>query len=254
MLVLAELRAIMADKPFDKFMDEFGRAHAGRSVSSAAFFDAAEKAHGKPLGELKAAWMNGDALSKLSADARNRKASGRFWSVDSFERQLDKTVIVYGTIAEADSQREAAEALQRKLASRFANRTLPIKTDNDVTDSMIKDSHILLVGRPATNRVSARLARALPVSFGAASFTLAGEIFAHPLTAIVAAGPNPLAADRSVVIFAGLSAEGTWSCPRHFPDHGGTSAEVLLMENGGSIRQLAVPVSGGVPGMAAAAP
>ena len=29
-LVLAELRAIMGDKPFDKFMDEFGRAHAGR--------------------------------------------------------------------------------------------------------------------------------------------------------------------------------------------------------------------------------
>ncbi len=124
-LVLAELRAIMGDKPFDKFMDEFGRAHAGGTVSSARFFEAAEKAHGKPLGELKAAWLNGDALSKLSADARARKASGRFWSVDSFERQLDKTLIVYGTIAEADSQREAAATLQRKLAGRWANITLP---------------------------------------------------------------------------------------------------------------------------------
>ena len=33
------------------------------------FSMAAEKAHGKPLGDLKAAWLNGDALSKLSADA-----------------------------------------------------------------------------------------------------------------------------------------------------------------------------------------
>jgi hypothetical protein len=253
-LILAELRAIMGDKPFDKFADEFGRAHAGRSVSSAAFFDAAEKAHGKPLGELKAAWMNGEALSKLSADARNRKASGRFWSVDSFERQLDKTLIVYGTLAEPDSQREAAETLQRKLASRWANIALSIKADRDVTESMIKDSHILLVGRPATNRLSARLAKALPVVFGTTSFTLAGETYAHPLTALVAAGPNPLAADRSVVIFAGLSAEATWFCPRHFPDHGGTGAEVLLMENGGSIRALAVPVSGNAPGIAASAP
>ena len=217
MLVLAELRAIMGDKPFDTFMDEFGRAHAGRAVSSAAFFEAAEKAHGKPLGDLKAAWLNGDALSKLSADARARKASGRFWSVDSFERQLDKTLIVYGTIAEADSQREAAQALQRKLAGRWANITLPIKADTDVTDSMIKDSHILLVGRPATNRLTARLAKALPVGFGTASFTLAGETYAHPQTAIVAAGPSPLAADRSVVIFAGLSAEATWMCPGGFP-------------------------------------
>ena len=43
-LVLAELRAIMGDNPFDKFMDAFGRAHAGRRVSSASFFDEAEKA------------------------------------------------------------------------------------------------------------------------------------------------------------------------------------------------------------------
>ncbi len=251
-LVLAELRAIMGDKPFDRFMDGFGRAHAGRAVTSAAFFSAAEKAHDNPLGDLKAAWLNGEALTKLSADVRARKASGRFWSVDSFERQLDKAVIVYGTLSEADSQREAAQTLQTKLASRWANFALPILADKDVTDTAIKDCHVVLVGRPATNSLSARLAKALPVAFGAASFTLAGETYAHPLTSIVAAGPSPLAADRSVVIFAGLSAEATWMCPRRFPDRGGAGAEVLLMENGGSVRLLAVPTSGNAPGIAAA--
>jgi hypothetical protein len=249
-LVLAELRAIMGDKPFDKFMDEFGRKYAGRSVSSAAFFVEAEKTHGKPLGDLKAAWLNGEALSKLSADARARQAAGRYWAVDSFERELDKTLIVYGTIAEVDSQREAAETLVRKLAARWANIIVPIKADKDVTDEMIKDCHVLLLGRPAVNRLSARFAKALPIDFGAVSFTLVGETYAHPLTAIVAAGPSPLAANRSVVIFAGLSAEATWMCAKRFPDHGGASAEVLLMENGESVRQLAVPVSGGVPGIA----
>jgi hypothetical protein len=244
----------MGDKPFDKFMDEFGRAHAGRAVSCSAFFDRAEKAHGKPLGDLRAAWLNGDALSKLNADARARKASGRVWSVDSFERQLDKALIVYGTSAEADSQREAAQTLQRKLAGRWANIDLPIKADNEVSDSLIKDCHILLVGRPATNRLAARLAKALPVEFGTTSFTLAGETYAHPLTAVIAAGPSPLSADRSVVIFAGLSAEATWMCPRRFPDHGGAGAEVLLMENGGTIRQLAVPISGGLGKIATAVP
>ncbi len=253
-LVLAELREIMGATPFEKFMDDFGRAHAGGRVSSVLFFEAAAKAHGKPLAELKDAWLNGDALSKLSADARARKASGRIWSVDSFERQLDKTLIVYGTLAEADSQREAAGELQRKLAGRWANITVPTKADTDVTDAMIKDGHILLIGRPATNRLTARLAKALPVSFGSASFTLAGETFGHPHTAIVAAGPNPLAADRSVVVFAGLSAEGTWACPRRFPDSGGVTAEALLMEAGGSVRRLALPVSGSAAGIAAVAP
>ena len=250
-LVLAELRAIMGDKPFDTFMDEFGRAHAGRPVSSAAFFEAAEKAHGKPLGDLKDAWLNGDALAKLSADARARKASGRFWSVDSFERQLDKALIVYGTHRRGRFQREAARRLQRKLAGRWANIAVPIKADTDVTDGMIKDAHILLVGRPATNRLSARLAKALPVSFGAASFTLAGETYAHPLTAIVAAGPSPWPP-------AARSSSSPASVPRPpGPAPAGSStaaaraAEIAVMADGTPVRRLAVPASKDAPGVAA---
>ena len=44
-----------------------------------------------------------------------------------------------------------------------------------MTDSQIKDCHILLVGRPATNRLAARLAKALPVEFGTASFIAGGR-------------------------------------------------------------------------------
>ena len=241
MLVLAELRAAMGDGPFESFMDEFGRAHAGRAVETAAFFRAAEKAHGKPLASLAQAWLGGDALAKLGAEVRARQATGRFWSVDSFERQLDKALIVYGTLAESDVQREAALTLQRKLASRWANITIPVKADADVTDSLLRDAHILLVGRPSTNRLTARLAPALPVHFGPASVGVAGQTFAHPHSAIVAAGPSPMAPDRSVVAFAGLSAEGTWECARRFPDHGGATAEVLLLEAGAPLRRLAVP-------------
>jgi len=250
-LILAELRSQFGAEPFDKFMDDFGRKHAGRPVSSSAFFDAAQKSLSKPLGELKAAWLNGDALSKLGPEVRARKSSGRFWSVDSFERQLDKTLIIYGTLAEADAQREAAQSLQRKLASRWANMTVPIVADKDADDNMLKEHHLLLVGRPATNRLTDRMAKALPVRFGAASCTIADETYAHPHTAIVAAGPNPLAPDRSVVVFAGLSAEGTWVCPRQFPDRESATAEVMIFEEGCAIRRLAVPSSGDAPRIAA---
>src|SRR5947209_10910534 len=111
----------MGDHAFLTFMDQFGRAHAGRAVTSAAFLAAAEKAHGKTLEPMKEAWLNGNALAKLGTDVQARKASGRFWSVDAFERQLDSTLIIYGTLAEADAQREAAVMLQRKLAGRWAN-------------------------------------------------------------------------------------------------------------------------------------
>jgi Phospholipase B len=251
-LILAELRGVLGESRFTTFMDEFGRAHAGRAVSTASFFAAAEKAHGKPLGDLNEGWSNGDAPAKLSADVRARRTSGRYWSIDSFERQLDKALIVYGTVAETEAQREAALLLQRKLAARFANFMVPIKSDTEIIDEMLKDAHVLLVGRPATNRLTARLAKSLPLGFGTASFTMGGETFAHPHTAVVAAGPSPLAADRSVVVFAGLSAEGTWTCPRRFPDRGGANAEVLLMEVGESVHRLAVPASADSPGIAAA--
>ncbi len=219
-LILAELRRSMGDQTFLAFMDQFGRAHAGRAATSAAFLAAAEKAHGKTLEPMKEAWLNGNALAKLGTDVQARKASGRFWSVDAFERQLDSTLIIYGTLAEADAQREAAVMLQRKLAGRWANITVPIKADKDVTDNDILRNHILLIGRPATNRITARFADALPLHFGPASFKLRDQAYAHPHTAIVAAGPNPLASakDRSVVVFAGLSAEGTWQGIRRFPE------------------------------------
>jgi hypothetical protein len=232
----------MGDQAFLTFMDQFGRAHAGRAATTAGFLAAAEKAHGKTLEPMKEAWLNGNALVKLGADVQARKASGRFWSVDAFERQLDSTLIIHGTLAEADAQREAAFMLQRKLAGRWANITVPIKADRDVTDNDLRINHILLIGRPATNRITARLVEALPVHFGPASFKFRDQVYAHPHTAIVAAGPNPLASakDRSAVVFAGLSAEGTWQGIRRFPDSGRVACEVLLMETGAPIRRLTI--------------
>lgn len=89
----------------------------------------------------------------------------------------------------------------------------------------------------------------MPVSFGSASVKVGGETFAHPQTAIVAAGPSPMAEDRSVVVFAGLGTEGLWECVGRFPDRGGATAEVLLFEAGGPTRRLAIasPTTGDAP-------
>jgi hypothetical protein len=249
-LVLAQLRSVMGESAFESFLDDFGRAHAGRAVDTAAFFQAAEKAHGQTLSSLAKAWMGADALASLSAPTRDRQRTGRYWSVDSFERQLEKTWIVYGTLAEADAQRQAALVLQRKLASRWANFTVPVKADTDIGESTLKDAHIVLVGRPSTNRVAARLADALPVRFGPGSVAVGVQAYAHPLTAVVAAGASPMAPDRSVVVFAGLSAEGTWDCVRQFPEQGGVAAEVVLMAAGEPMRRLAIapPGNGGLAG------
>jgi hypothetical protein len=241
-IILAQLRKTLGDQCFIKLMDDFGRSHAGRGATTAEFFAAVQKVHGHSLDAQKDAWLGGDPISRLGEDVRARKVTGRFWSVDAFERQLDSCLIVHGTIAETDAQREAAQILQRRLASRWANFRVPIKTDREVTEAELRANHVLLIGRPATNRVTARVADAFPVKFGTSSFALKGRTYAHPHTALAVAGPNPLSPEHSLVVFAGLSAEGTWQCIRRFPESGPVAAEVLLMEANAPVRRLVVPI------------
>lgn len=251
-LVLAELRSVMGADRFARFLDEFGRTHAGRPVDSAGFFKAASKAMGKPLDELAEVWLGPDPLPRLGTDEQVRQSSGRFWSIDSFERQLENGLIVYGTLAEADVQREAAAVLQHKLAARWANHRIPVRADTDVNESTLQSAHVLLVGRPSTNRWTARLAAALPVQFGPVSVRVGEETYANPRTGIVAAGPSPLAAGRSVVVFAGLGSEGTWDVVRRFPSRGGATAEIIIFPPDAPLRRLALPASKERPGLATA--
>ncbi len=224
-LLLADLHAQMGDEKFEEMMDAFGRAHAGKEVTTEQFRKHAEKACGKPL----AALFDPFVIDKGSADA----ASPGYWSIYSFEREPEKALIVYGTLKDRSAQREAADALARKIQRRWSNVDVPIKPDTDVTDADLKRHHILVIGRPETNAVTARVAKGLPVAFGPASFVLRKDTYAHAASAVVAAGENPFNPRYSVVVYAGLGAEATWHCVQRLPDKDKAPAtEVLLMAAG----------------------
>src|SRR5262249_17067709 len=73
-LVLSELRRLMGDDDqFENMMDEFGRTHAGKKVSSAEFAAQAAKAAGRDLSGFFTYWLNSTGLPHLAID-----------SVDSF--------------------------------------------------------------------------------------------------------------------------------------------------------------------------
>ncbi|MEJ7636657.1 MAG: hypothetical protein WKF75_01400 [Singulisphaera sp.] len=131
------------------------------------------------------------------------------------------------------SQREAASILQDGIARRWGNHAVAIKADWDATDDELKSKHVLLIGRPGTNRVATRFAANLPVAFGPGSFRLGEATYAHAGGAIVAAGPNPLSPTRSsLVLFAGLGAESTRACVAKLFDRGGGPAPAVLMPEG----------------------
>jgi len=233
-LALAELRRVMGTEKFDAMMDVFGRAHAGKLASTAEFFTAAEAAHGMPLADLKATWLGTDAPTRLDTETAARWRSGRFWAVTSFEQAPDQALIIYGTLKETDAQREAAERLQQAIRRRCNNITLRIVADNAATESDRTGRHLLLIGRPDTNAVTGQLALALPVRFGTGSFTIDGKTYAHPASAVIAAGPNRKDPAHAVIVFAGLSASATWKVVESLPLS--EFAEVILVCAGGPAR------------------
>src|SRR5262249_26926850 len=239
-LLLAALRDRMGDGAFLKLMDEFGRARAGKAVAARDFEDEAVSRSEDDLKPFFREW-----LTKTGLPAGPKSG---FWSVDSFEAEPEAAVIVYGTLKESDAQREAADRLQRQIAARWSNVTVPVLSDREATPEAIKGRHVLLVGRPDTNALASKLGRALPLTFRPASFVVRGETSAPPWTAVVAAAPRRDDPRHEVVVFAGLSAEATWRCVTAAGERAGAPAEVLLLPARGKAHRLVAPKADKVAG------
>src|SRR5262249_8198190 len=123
----------------------------------------------------------------------------------------------------------------------WTNFTLPIKTDQEVTDDDLKTHHLLLIGRPDGNRIVARFREALPITFGTRSFVVRGEAYAHAGSAVIAAAENPLDRRFSLVVYAGLSAEATSHAAPMVLKRGQAAAEVLVLPHEGRPRALVIP-------------
>jgi hypothetical protein len=310
-LVLHELRRLLGDPVFEDMMDAFGRANAGKRVTTAQFQAHAERATGKPLGEFFDSWIKkpglpavrlgpvttslggksvqgeihrdvqGPTLAKVDVTVETdlgeitktievtgtrtaftvEIASGRprqiilekygnsvqertkVFSIMSFHREQENTLIIYGTGDEVPTNREAAVALQKAIRESGPNFTLGIKADRDVTEADLQTHHLLLIGRPDSNSLVERFRRDLPITFGSRSFGVRGKIYANPGSAVVAAAANPLNKCFSLVVVAGLSAESTLNAPAAFLRRGQRAAEVLVLPNSGSAQAFVLPES-----------
>jgi hypothetical protein len=233
-LLLNELRQQVGPDAFDDMMNRFGKEYAGKTVTTDMFCEFVRTASGKKLDEFFDAWLQRPGLPDA---VRNR--SGPF-AVTTFYAELEQTLIVYGTADELATNREAAEALQQAIRARHANITVPAKADRDVTADDLAKNHLLLIGRPDSNRVVERLAKALPVKFGTRSVRVRDEVYAHAGTAVVAAAANPENPRFSVVVVAGMDAYSTWRTAPQLPQM--PAAEVVVLPNGGTAKPLVLAV------------
>ena len=311
-LLLHSLRGVLGEKDFSKWMDEFGRAHAGQSVTSAQFQHFMEGATGRDLHSFFDPWLHRTSLPKLSfGSVETRKAGGKWatsisitrsagsgglgvpvtvetddtevtktirlagasatieiqtetrptqvvmdkygyagrgnggpFNIFTFESELGKCLIVYGSLDEQVANAEAAKLLQHSVRRREHNISVPIMKDTDITEDAIKSHHLLLIGRPATNAIVERFRHSLPVSFDSQSFEAGGEVYAHPESAVAMAAENPLNRRYSLVVIAGLSAAGTIGLIPQFEEEGLSYAEVVVVPNKMAPIDMTVPPKG----------
>lgn len=226
-MLLAELRKEMGSDPFKHCVDEFGQAHAGQAVSTDQFRAHVTKVAGSKAIELLDRFLTNDVQKDFQ--------SHNPWTIFSHEVEPDRVLIVYGTLRDKAAQKEAAEHLQTEIARRFANILPPVRSDETVTDEELSSHYVLLIGRPATNRITARMAeksKTFPVKFGSQSFTLDDDVYANPQTSVVVAGDNPFNPRYSAVTFAGLCAASTWHCVRDLPETTEPDPQVILHVSG----------------------
>jgi hypothetical protein len=79
------------------------------------------------------------------------------------------------------------------------------RNDSDVSDADIANSNLVLWGDPGSNRVLARIAQQLPITWTGSKLSVAGKDYPASSTVPVLIYPNPLNPKRYVVINSGTT-------------------------------------------------
>jgi Phospholipase B/S-layer like family, C-terminal region len=171
------------------------------------------------------------------------RSNGSAFTILTFDAEVEKSLIVYGTLQEAEANHEAALLLQQSVRRREHNITPAIKMDSEVTEQDLVNHHLLLIGRPDSNSLLQRFQDTLPATFGTHSFEIRGTIYAHPESAIIMATDNPLNRRYSVVTIAGLSSLSTLQVMSKFEDNSLSYAQVAILPHEQTEVDLVSPVS-----------
>ena len=207
-LVFDALRREMGDDKFYTFMSAFYADHSTQKVTGSEFISSAEKAAGKSLSEFFARWLDQTGIPGDSG--------GATYLLSSLSQRLPGTIIVYGTVAEAGTNRFAAEQLQHSWLDWYESE-IPIRKDFEVTAEELAGHNVVFIGRPETNSALADWATKLGATFDGASFTFEGKPHASEYEALAQAFEHPQDPKKMVVVLAGNSPLETVRLVRQIP-------------------------------------
>ncbi|MEO7100213.1 MAG: hypothetical protein ABI162_12690, partial [Luteolibacter sp.] len=150
----------------------------------------------------------------------------------TYDNDLENTLIIYGSLDEAEANREGAMMLQQGLCKREHGVIVPVKADTETTEDDLRNHHLVLLGHPGTNAIASRFRKNISVSFGPHSFSVRGVTYANPESTILVAAENPLNRRFLMVFYAGLGTRATIDIARKLDEENLSYAPVILLPAG----------------------
>ena len=129
----------------------------------------------------------------------------------------DPQVIVYGTEDPLQTEANRITAADMARYSPWIGAEAPVLRDVDATAEDLRGRHVVLVGNPASNRWTRKIADKLPVRFEDHALVFAGKRYEGDEVGISTAWPSPFDPDRTLVLHAGVGRAGTLSA-RYLPE------------------------------------
>ena len=194
-LLLHALRREIGDEKFAELMRSFYDAHTTRAVSTADFRAAADRAAGKPLGAFFDRWLNEPGIPGDSGGAATL--------VSDVEDRFSSLLIIYGTMADAGSNRYAAEQI---IHHDWFEHSPVIKKDFELTAEDLRDHDVVFIGRPESNQALASIVTDIGLDYTGAAFTVDGRKHASEYDALAFSARNPANPKKTIVVLAGNSA------------------------------------------------
>lgn len=118
----------------------------------------------------------------------------------------DSLLVVYGTLAEGQANRAAAESFNKGF---LGLDDQVVKADRGVSEADLNTRVLILFGRPETNLLAQRFAEEFPVRFDEGRFSYGGVSYDEPSQGVAQVIEKPGDPRGLIVMYAGLSGEAT---------------------------------------------
>jgi hypothetical protein len=207
-LLLDALRVEIGDDTFLTFMKDWFAANTTRTVTTASFRSAAEKAAGRSLAPFFDQWLTKPGLP-------GDRGGPSYVASDIFQH-FGTTLIVYGTLRDAGANRYASEQLQKQMLG-WHESEVPIFKDFELTEFDLRGHSVIFIGCPESNQALAAIAPRIGLDYDGAAFRINGAEHGSEYESLVFAAANPFNPKQMVVAVAGNTALETVKAADHIP-------------------------------------